>query len=611
MNVAKVLFTGELTNKKLKTKKDKSGLFTDLFDTLYKEIVKRDKSLKGKTSTSLFTDLKFETSSILPDKAINQTKPKSVSATPDRTVRTEKSLRQTDSNTTFIFNKSSFDKTQSNLIPWSLSSKKGHSQNFPIKSAKSNKMTSLLHLNVEFPAISWSNPYPTDITFLSGQHLKKGFLPKAPLDSFLQTKKQQKTKKTDISPDNVQSLSKKSLTHTGEIIKSEISKIFKKTNHHKFSDEGSSTKNTVNLSVAQTPLQGSFKPVHSAQLKENKLILKNNPANSLPENIKDTHISKHLQKEILLKEKAAQTDIPEKNHSFDGKDKRTDSLDKAVNNVDIQKEQIKQTDISKHVLNLNKNFSVNRIIEEGQLKNSLHQKKVVDISEHKNSPVSVIQKNEIPLKGEPVLETERKVKKTLHKREKILKKFTESPKTDFFYSKTRSEERENNLDVDTDMDKRPLTGNIHLFNLQTEKKQNSRILLDSHKAVEIPVKDDSYQSWGDGNTEGSSQYSTPEQQFDTADIKQTNKTVDFSVKIGDIGFKARYNGYKLNLIIMTDHQHAQMINSIKSEIVHIIEESGIQSYILRIKSKEKSYKISSGSDTPHKTVRSREINVRV
>ncbi|MDQ7055239.1 MAG: hypothetical protein Q9M89_01510 [Persephonella sp.] len=89
-----------------------------------------------------------------------------------------------------------------------------------------------------------------------------------------------------------------------------------------------------------------------------------------------------------------------------------------------------------------------------------------------------------------------------------------------------------------------------------------------------------------------------------------NRDISFIPKLEHMNFRARYNGYRLDLSITLKNINFDMVKSIKSEISHIIEESGIKSYILRLKSKEKSYRFSSENHS-EKNSETREVNVRV
>lgn len=143
--------------------------------------------------------------------------------------------------------------------------------------------------------------------------------------------------------------------------------------------------------------------------------------------------------------------------------------------------------------------------------------------------------------------------------------------------------------------------------------ENKKIASESRVSTEVSVseKDTFYQTKDDSDG-GFEQHKT-DYTGEEKSQEPNSRNLTFSMKIGDIGLKARYNGYRLDMMIMANSYSSEIIKVLKTDIPHIIEESGIQSYILRVKSKNKSYKISSNTSyfSSHKNSNLREIDVKV
>ncbi|WP_457642975.1 hypothetical protein [Persephonella sp.] len=120
-------------------------------------------------------------------------------------------------------------------------------------------------------------------------------------------------------------------------------------------------------------------------------------------------------------------------------------------------------------------------------------------------------------------------------------------------------------------------------------------------------------SFSDGSTEtgytGNYENSTEE------NLKQENsfsRNLNLQLKVDGILMKARYNGLKLDLSIIFKDVGNIPVHQLSGEISHIIQESGIDSYFIRLKDREKEYRVHSSEARKNiYTTGSREINVKV
>lgn len=116
-------------------------------------------------------------------------------------------------------------------------------------------------------------------------------------------------------------------------------------------------------------------------------------------------------------------------------------------------------------------------------------------------------------------------------------------------------------------------------------------------------------------SEKSDQHTPSEQNRENTDINQNNsfnRTLTFNLKFGDISLSARYSGSKMNIVLMMHNLTNQSLYSMRDEISHIIQDSGIENYFLRIKNKEREINYSSDSKKIDKKITGsyREINVK-
>jgi len=89
------------------------------------------------------------------------------------------------------------------------------------------------------------------------------------------------------------------------------------------------------------------------------------------------------------------------------------------------------------------------------------------------------------------------------------------------------------------------------------------------------------------------------------------KNLTLNLKLDGISLKARYNGMRLNLSIMMKDIAELNFSQLSGDITQIIQESGIDNYFLRIRDKEREYRMYSQTKKTVQTASSREINVKV
>ena len=89
-----------------------------------------------------------------------------------------------------------------------------------------------------------------------------------------------------------------------------------------------------------------------------------------------------------------------------------------------------------------------------------------------------------------------------------------------------------------------------------------------------------------------------------------HRNLTLNLKLDGLSLRARYNGMKLDLSLMLKDVGNIQIHQLSGELSQIIQESGIENYILRIRDREKEYRaFSEGKKAIHQTS-NKEINVR-
>ncbi|HHG74844.1 MAG TPA: hypothetical protein ENK22_07340 [Persephonella sp.] len=92
-----------------------------------------------------------------------------------------------------------------------------------------------------------------------------------------------------------------------------------------------------------------------------------------------------------------------------------------------------------------------------------------------------------------------------------------------------------------------------------------------------------------------------------------NRSLILNLKLGDINLTARYIRNKMDLFLVMHSTTNQSLHSIRDEISHIIQDSGIEEYFVKIKTRDKELNYSSEAKKSDKknTGLYREINVKV
>ncbi|WP_457626359.1 hypothetical protein [Persephonella sp.] len=150
-----------------------------------------------------------------------------------------------------------------------------------------------------------------------------------------------------------------------------------------------------------------------------------------------------------------------------------------------------------------------------------------------------------------------------------------------------------------------------------EKIETDRVSVkQSHNQnVSVHHTSDSFQGGKEGFSDsqsdtGSGSYT--ENNKDAQTDNRFNRHLTFNLRLGEFSLKARYTGNSINLHLMIKNITEDSLYSLRHEISQIIQESGIESYFLRIKNREKEVRyISESKSTPDKKDTGREINVKV
>ncbi len=233
-------------------------------------------------------------------------------------------------------------------------------------------------------------------------------------------------------------------------------------------------------------------------------------------------------------------------------------------------------------------------------------------------PLHFIEKNVSQKESRPVQDT--KTSKALLVSNQTKPKKTTHLEHHQNHLHNKNVEKENPKEKSVDNTEPKLDESFLYFNLAREKKEEIKYIETGYKNVstdnrlssELFVREENSFSHSQDSFNGETQHYKADHIEEGKLEENNNRQMTFSLKIGDISFKARYNGYKLDLMILMNNYSADFVKAMKTDIPHILEETGIQSYILRIKNKEKNYKVSSSySHTDYKNSSLREIDVKV
>jgi len=156
-----------------------------------------------------------------------------------------------------------------------------------------------------------------------------------------------------------------------------------------------------------------------------------------------------------------------------------------------------------------------------------------------------------------------------------------------------SEEKQDIKSIKTD-----ITGEFH-------RDESTPLVSSSHQTGNSHTRQD--------NSGTEDFYHTSDYREEPSENRQDNnfqRNLTLNLKLEGLLLRARYNGMKLDLSLMFKDVGNIQIHQLSGELSQIIQESGIENYLLRIRDREREYRaFSEGKKATHQ-VSNKEINVR-
>ncbi|NPA12620.1 MAG: hypothetical protein GXO45_01390 [Aquificae bacterium] len=117
-------------------------------------------------------------------------------------------------------------------------------------------------------------------------------------------------------------------------------------------------------------------------------------------------------------------------------------------------------------------------------------------------------------------------------------------------------------------------------------------------------------SWEGGDSQQGFSYTNTDSQEGLQEEKNFHRNLTLNLRINDLTLKANYNGNRLNLSILMKDATTVSLDTLSSDISNIIQESGIEEFMVRIRNKDREYSFYSGGRKKVKTAFGREVNVK-